>query len=78
MIELVYVDTPKGTKMIPVRKDDAVVYLLWDNSGRDPVLLGVFASKWSARQWLDGEYASGAMRYCEYASASIEKYEVTP
>lgn len=54
------------------------VYCVWDNSDREPRLLGIFASEKSAQQWLDDEYASGAMNYVEHEMASIEKEEVIP
>lgn len=52
------------------------VYLLFDNSWRDPQVIGVFASREAAQQWLDNEYASGALAWHEYETASIEKCEV--
>lgn len=57
-------------------KENTTVYCLWDNSDREPRLLGIFASEESAQQWLDGEYTSGAMNYVEHTMASIVKEEV--
>lgn len=58
--------------------ENMTVYCLWDNSDREPRLLGIFASEKSAQQWLDGEYASGAMTYVEHETASIVKEDVIP
>ena len=61
-----------------IDKENTIVYSLWDNSDREPRLLGIFASEKSAQQWLDDEDASGAMTYVEHEVASIEKEEVIP
>ena len=56
--------------------ENNAVYCVWDNSCFERQLLGIFASRELARQWLNREYDSGALMSYEYKMASIEKEEV--
>ncbi len=76
MIELVYIDTPKGVKTIPVNTSVKKVYLLFDELHCSKELLGVFSSRVTAQSWLYSQLKSGAISEVEYEEAKIEEWDV--